>query len=114
MQEGLNIEVRDPKAGVTVIELSGPLDSSSAYELEQRIVGVVTKPVTLVLNLANVTTMTSAGMGVILTAALEARRYGGDIRLCAAASPAVKVMKLVGLFELFKVYDSEEDALKDL
>jgi len=68
----------------------------------------------LVVNLANVPSMTSAGMGVILTAALEARRHDGDVRLCCANASSVKVMKLVGLFDLFKVYESEEAALEDL
>jgi anti-anti-sigma factor len=114
MSEPLGVEVREPRQGVMVMELTGVLDSTSAYQLEQEILTHVTKKVMLVINLANVPGMTSAGMGVILTAALEARRHDGDVRLCCATPAAVKVMKLVGLFDLFKVYDTEEAALEDM
>ncbi|MCI0342034.1 MAG: STAS domain-containing protein [Planctomycetales bacterium] len=85
----LRIHHQRVSADTELVLVEGELDSASASRLESdlgllRLMGVSR----MRLDLGGVTSLDSAGVGVILDARREARRRGGDV-LLARRSPAV-------------------------
>ncbi len=64
----------------------------------------------ILVNLAEVPLIDSSGIGVLVRSQSSARAAGGSIKLVQPTAYTVKTLKMVGLLDLFEVYDSEEDA----
>ncbi|MCO6449145.1 MAG: STAS domain-containing protein [Caldilineales bacterium] len=67
----------------------------------------------LVLNLSAVTFISSAALRVLVNTAKECRStlHRGDLRLAETPDAVQKVLKLAGLDELFKQFESESEAV---
>jgi len=65
----------------------------------------------ILINLAEVPLMDSSGIGVVVRSQSNARAGGGGIKLVQPTAYTVKTLKMVGLLDLFEVYDSEEEAI---
>jgi len=64
----------------------------------------------VLVNLAEVPMVDSSGIGVLVRCHTTARQKGGNIKLVQPQTYTVKTLKMVGLLDLFEVYDSEEEA----
>jgi anti-anti-sigma factor len=64
----------------------------------------------IMINLANVPLMDSSGIGVLVRSQSNARQHGGSIKLVQPSAFIVKTLKMVGLLDLFEVYETEEQA----
>ena len=62
-------------------------------------------------NLAEVPMVDSSGIGVLVRCQASARQRGGNIKLVQPQDYTVKTLKMVGLLDLFDIYESEEDAV---
>jgi anti-anti-sigma factor len=85
--------------GDAVDAFKGALDQSMANGENQ-----------ILINLAEVPLIDSSGIGVLVRSQSAARQQGGSIKLVQPTPYAVKTLKMVGLLDLFEVYDSEEAA----
>jgi anti-anti-sigma factor len=63
-----------------------------------------------VLNLRDVITLDSGGVGSIVAKYLSVRRAGGDLKLVCLSGRACHVLEIAGLLRVFEVFDSEEVA----
>ena len=98
--------------GVVVADLSGDLDTEAAYELESSLSDIVSKDgVKVVLNFSKIRIMNSTAMGVLLSAAEEARKRGGIMKLCSLSDHVREVLDLVGVSSLFEIFSSETEAV---
>lgn len=66
----------------------------------------------LVVNLANVSYIDSAGIGVLVGRYLGVRRRGGDMKLAHLTARSHRVMTITQLLNVFDCYDSVEDAVR--
>lgn len=64
----------------------------------------------IVINVSEVPLVDSSGIGVLVRSQSSARAAGGSIKLVQPTAYTLKTLKMVGLLDLFEVYDSEEDA----
>lgn len=64
----------------------------------------------VLVNLAEVPMVDSSGIGALVRCHTTARQRGGNIKLVQPQNYTVKTLKMVGLLDLFEVYDSEEEA----
>ncbi len=64
----------------------------------------------LILDLADMPVIDSAGIGSVVNALKRARQVGGDVRLVNPSPFALKTFKMVGILSLFGVHPSEEEA----
>lgn len=64
----------------------------------------------LILDLADMPVIDSAGIGSVVNALKRARQVGGDVRLVNPSPFAMKTFKMVGILSLFGVHTSEEEA----
>ena len=67
-----------------------------------------------VLNLAELTFISSAGLCSILAAAKKIKEQGGNLVVCALQGEALKVFEISGFAALFSIYPTEATALKQV
>lgn len=65
----------------------------------------------LVLNLKNVTTIDSAGVGELVSAYTTVTNRGGKLKLVNLPSKVNDILQITQLITVFEVYDSEPEAL---
>lgn len=105
-------ENQQPLCHLLVYGVTGRLDASTVSILERALLrGFAAGNKTIVLDLAEVTYISSSGLRVLLTARREARERGGDIALCALSSNVKDVMDMVGFTVLFTIHDSVDTAI---
>lgn len=100
------MDIRTRQYGdVLILAVDGRLEARTASSLSQVInEQIATGFVRLIIDLRHVNYASSAGIQVLIQAAHDARRHGGDLRL-AAAQPQVKfILHLAGVAELVKMY----------
>ena len=62
------------------------------------------------LNLRDVITLDSGGVGSIVAKYLSVRRVGGDLKLVSPSGRARHVLDIAGLLRIFEVFDDEAAA----
>lgn len=66
----------------------------------------------LVLNLKNVTTIDSAGVGELVSAYTTVTNRGGKLKLVNLPSKVNDILQITQLITVFEVYDTEQEALE--
>jgi anti-sigma B factor antagonist len=95
-----------------LIVVNGRVDSSTAPELGQVLNDVIDRgTVNLVVDLSDITYMSSAALRELVAALKRVKKAGGDLRLCAPSERASEVLDLAGLSSIFTIYESQVDAV---
>jgi anti-sigma B factor antagonist len=99
--------------GVTVVALDGQIvlgeESNSLREkLKGLIAGGKQK---IVLNMANVKYIDSAGLGTLVAAHITAKTQGASVRICYLGRKFHEVLQITKLLTVFDVYDTEVAAI---
>jgi anti-anti-sigma factor len=113
--DSLSIEHQSPKR-CDLFRIRGRIDGASAPRLEQALRSALDNGrYKLVLNLADVTFLSSAGLRVLITIAKECRRFNrGNLYLAAPNQRVQQVLELAGLDELFPTFATEVEAVGNL
>jgi anti-anti-sigma factor len=100
------------QADVQVLRLRGRLNLGDAVDAFKGAIdhSLANGDAQILINLAEVPLIDSSGIGVLVRSQSAARAQGGSIKLVQPTAYAVKTLKMVGLLDLFEVYDSEEEA----
>ncbi len=107
----MEIEVKSLKK-VDIVTLSGRLDSSNATDFDNALKDILSKKRhNLVLDLAKLDYMSSAGLRAMVAALKTARSHSGDVIVAQPNERIVDTLKLVGFHTLFKQYDNVLDAV---
>jgi len=109
---GLAIDLRFPGGAVCCVQLAGDIDRHTIGDLERELAKAIDggRP-QLVINCAGVTFLSSTGMGTFIQYLQRARSRGGDIRFCHMQDNALTVLTMLGLQNIFRVFQAEEDAV---
>ena len=103
------------EGSVSVLELNGDLDVSSAPTLQTALQQLMDDGRQLVvLDLGAVPFMDSSGLGVLVAANRRLIAAGGQIALASAAPALRKVFQLTRTNRLFKLYDAVSDAVAEI
>jgi anti-sigma B factor antagonist len=95
-----------------VLSLFGFLDAHTAPQFEAEIEHAMhEKKVKLIINLAKLDYISSAGLGVFMGYVEDIRSDGGDIIISSASDKVYKVFDLLGFPNIFKIVPTEEEAL---
>jgi anti-sigma B factor antagonist len=98
---------------VSVVRLRGYLDAHTAPEFEQALqVLVDEKRMCIVVNCADLSYISSAGLGVFMGFIENIRSQGGDIKLAELTDKVFRVFDLLGFPVLFEIFKREEDAVE--
>lgn len=99
--------------GVSVLELEGRVvlgdESNSFREHVKSLLAAGKKKI--VLNLANVTYIDSAGLGTLVASFHSARSQGATLKLANLGAKFREVLQVTKLLTVFDVYDSEGAAV---
>jgi anti-anti-sigma factor len=101
--------------GVTVVLISGRLDSAVADDVTAQLDRLVNAGATrLVVNLKDVSYISSAGLRSIFVAAKLTRTLNGDMRLCEPNPLVSKILDASGFANLIKIDTEERQSLEAL
>jgi anti-anti-sigma factor len=98
--------------GITVFVLEGRVDSVGAGEMDAILQAAFSEGKRkIVLDMAGVTYINSAGLRTLADILTRNRASGGDLRLVALAPRVERVFKIIGFDRFFERYESVEAAL---
>src|SRR3984893_8870314 len=99
--------------GVTVVALDGRIvlgeESNAMREKVKSLVAEGKKKV--VLNMANISFIDSAGLGTLVAAHHSAKGQGASLRLCHLGAKFSEVLQITKLMTIFEVYNTEAEAV---
>ena len=101
---GISIQISEEN-GFTILTISGPINSYTFTELQEKISKYAGK-VNLAIHLGGVTTMTSAGIGVILAAIEDSEASGKKLFIIAPSEIARLAMESTGFMDSFPIVHS--------
>ncbi len=106
----MNVNVSKDK-NTTLIEVNGRIDSTNANELGNALMTEINAGNTqLVVDLASVDYMSSAGLREIVSA-LKKVRGKGDLRLARPSERVLEVLEMAGLDTIFQIFPDQALAL---
>ncbi|CAL9595627.1 STAS domain-containing protein [Streptomyces sp. enrichment culture] len=106
----LRITTHDTATG-PVVAVSGELDYASAPELRERVAGLTLLPGRrLVLDLRGMEFCDSSGITALIAARGRALEAGAEIALAAVPPHTLRVLRLVGLDQVFTIQADAETA----
>jgi anti-sigma B factor antagonist len=99
--------------GVSVLRLDGRIVlGEESNSLRERLKGLVAEgKKKIVLNMAKITYIDSAGLGTLVAAHVSAKTQGASVRLCHLGQKFHEVLQMTKLLTVFDVYDTEAAAV---
>lgn len=116
-QETLKVGFRksriDGDLYAAVLQLAGSLDGHTSYKFDHYLNAVTDAGfVHLVLDCQRLEYLSSAGIGILAATIKRCREgKGGDMLLCSVEDKMRRVMQIIGLLSLVKVYENEKAAV---
>jgi len=101
--------------GLTIqkVRIQGYLDSSTFPDLQEHLNNLLQQGTRYyLLDLEELTYISSAGLGVLMGILREVREKKGDLKIINMSEKIERVFSLLGFSRLMKVYSSEEEALE--
>jgi anti-sigma B factor antagonist len=113
VEGGLDINVRR-RSQVQIVQLRGPLRMGAAVdELRQTLEEALANGENrIALNLAEVNMIDSSGIGLLVKFLASIKKSGGSIKLVQPSKFAIQTLRLVGVLNLFEIFDSDEAAVE--
>lgn len=97
---------------VIVTKIIGAIDGTTVRQFEEKLIGFFNRGVkNLILIFSEVKYINSTGMGLLVKLADKFQEGGGDIKLVGVPEKVIALFDMLGLLSLFKIYDTERDAL---
>lgn len=112
----LDIIIRSESEGrVTVVQASGFIDGKTAPDFQGKILEVMQEVNTILIDLAQVGFMSSAGLRAMLVTHQQAQQAEAKVVALAGLPESIRDnMEATGFLPFFQVFDSIEIALKEL
>jgi len=97
---------------VSILSVSGYLDTTTASELESALLGLVRKGMyRVVVDLSGVNYISSAGWGIFIGEIKEIRSHGGDLKLAGMIGEVREVYQLLEFHSILQDFDTTDDAV---
>lgn len=101
----------DRTNNVMVVAIDGGLDSRTAEEFSTQVERLVEGGISrIIVDCAELTYVSSAGLAALLRVHARMRRKGGDVRLAGVRGLVTQVLTLAHLDRLFELYPDVERA----
>jgi anti-sigma B factor antagonist len=103
-----------PVDGVVVLDLKGRITLGEGDELlKDKVNSLVNQGKTkIILNLAEVPYLDSAGLGEVVRAYTTVSRQGGSLKLLSLTARITDLLSITKLLTVFETFDSEKDAVQ--
>ena len=107
----MDINVRK-QGQAQVIRLRGDLKIGEAVDSFRQTLEELAGDSRLVLNIAEVPMIDSTGIGVLVRSLTTAKQQGGNLKLVNPSKLALQTLKIVGLVNLFEIFNDEGEAVQ--
>lgn len=98
-----------------VVSVKGRLDAISAPEFEKDLANLILKGEnTFILSFSELEYISSAGLRSILATAKKLKEKEGQVVFAGLKGTVEEVIKISGFLSIFKTFDSEEAAIKEM
>ena len=106
------MDISTERQGSTLIANVGDrIDGTEARNFQETLTGVIDEDVkALILDLEELSYISSAGLRVILLTARVLQRQGGKLAICSLSDPIREVFEISGFDKIIPVHASREDA----
>lgn len=109
----LNIQSRPHENGTHIIEIHGEVTFENSDQFREAIDKLIEEnSVKLIVDLADLQYMSSAGMGVLVHGLKNTRSRGGDLRLINLGAKMRRVFLITQFTHQFMVYNDLDEAVK--
>ena len=114
MDNSINISLSEREAGISEVRVDGVIDTITASELERVIDSLIKrKRYKIVIDLAGVEYISSAGWGIFISQIKEVRANEGDIKLANMIENVQEIYELLEFENVLRAYDSLDSARSD-
>ena len=97
-----------------VLRVAGRMDAENSQAFETQCESCISEGVTmLVLDLGDLTYVSSMGLGAIVRVAKQLRDGGGEVRICCLTGLVRQLFEITRLNHVFPTHDSVESALME-
>ncbi|ADO83164.1 STAS domain-containing protein [Ilyobacter polytropus] len=97
---------------VRVIKVVGELDALVAPKLKERIAKLIeSDAINFIIDFEELVHINSLAMGILRGKLRTVKEIGGDIKLIKLNDHIKTIFEMVGLDEVFEIYETEEEAL---
>jgi anti-sigma B factor antagonist len=103
-----------PVEQVTVIEISGEIDSNTAPQAQERVLPLVQPGAKILLDMSGVEYMSSAGLRMLLSMYRQITRQNGGLVLVGLAEEIKDTMSITGFLNFFTTRDTVDEGLEAL
>ena len=105
----MEIEVRD-EGGIPVAVVSGEIDSKTAPQAQDALLGAITDGGKLLIEMSKDTFLSSAGLRMLLLVYRQAVAQSGKVALVGVSEEVKDTMSMTGFLKFFHVTDSLKQA----
>ena len=96
---------------VTVVDISGSLDTQTSGPASEQLTDIANNASSMLLNLAHLEFLSSAGLRVLLRTAKQLSKADGVIKVCGATGTVKEVLEISGFHNFLDLFDTEDQAL---
>lgn len=108
----MDISIRK-RSQAHLIQLRGQLRLGQAVdELRKALDELSEENARFILNLSEVSMIDSSGIGLLVKQLAAAKKRGGNVKLVQPSKFAVQTLRLVGVLNLFEIFDNEDAAVE--
>ncbi|MBA7487330.1 putative anti-sigma factor antagonist BtrV [subsurface metagenome] len=105
---------RKEEKGIHIFSLDGRFDAHSAGDVEKELNLTMSKGARkLLLDMDGVEYISSAGLRVLLAVAKKLKKEEGEIKICCLKPYVKEVFDIAGFTQIFKIYDTTEEAIQE-
>lgn len=106
-------EVQD-QGGCVIVSLKGDVDLQNSPEARAILLGSVERSLPVLVDLSAINYIDSSGVASLVESLQTARKKGTKLVLVAVSDSAMRVLQLARLDKVFTIYDSIDNALKEI
>ncbi len=109
----ISISKVDENPSVSVISVKGYIDTTTSADLEESLKNLLSRgKYDIVIDLADVNYISSAGWGIFISEIKEIRENGGDLKLASMIGDVYEVFELLEFQTILESYDTVEEAVR--
>src|SRR6266446_2342625 len=97
------------KGDIAIATLAGEIDGKTAPEVQEKLLPVIADHSRIVIDMSQVTFLSSAGLRMLLLLYRQASTHNGKVALAGLQDPIQDVMSITGFLNYFKVAKSVEE-----
>jgi anti-anti-sigma factor len=99
---------------IMVLEIKGEVDAYTSQDLNKTLADVLGDGYhQIVVEVSQMTFISSAGIRALLYAQREAVQLGGEVRLVGPTDQVRRIFEIAGFFELFQITDDLEESVSN-